>query len=189
MNAQGKAIKSRFMSKVKKTDPCWLWTAYKSDAGYGSFWFKRKLELAHRSSWTLFKGKIPKGIHVLHKCDNPSCVNPRHLFLGTNLDNIMDKVKKGRSKFSHLPIPPNSKLSPNIVLEIRKQYIPGNNQGDRSAKALGRKYGIHPSYVYRLIHKRCWSAITDISATPVLAEKLAESSIPKRTANASGRDA
>jgi hypothetical protein len=81
-------------------EKCWEWQGYLNESGYG---FTRiggrggKAWLAHRLSWEIHNGQIPDGLHVLHKCDNPKCVNPNHLFLGTNLDNILDRVKKGRS--------------------------------------------------------------------------------------------
>lgn len=86
---------ARFMKKVKKSNNgCWLWTGAKSRYGY----FKScgKSERAHRYSWILFRGDIPDGMFVLHKCDNPLCVNPDHLFLGTQTDNMRDAQTKGR---------------------------------------------------------------------------------------------
>ena len=101
-------IKDRFMSKVDKTDSCWNWTANKSKGGYGKFKLKNgKQELAHRMSYKLYVGDIPKGenIHdtcILHKCDNRSCVNPDHLFLGTQKDNQMDMAYKGRQRIQKI---------------------------------------------------------------------------------------
>jgi len=75
---------------------CWIWTARVSPAGYGQASYKRKSTFAHRLAWTLFRGPIPEGLCVLHKCDNPPCVNPEHLFIGTQIENIRDCVAKGR---------------------------------------------------------------------------------------------
>lgn len=77
---------------------CWLWFQSQIGTGYGDFRLDHKHYLAHRASYEVYKGEIPKGMHVLHKCDTRCCVNPDHLFLGTNLDNIQDSVKKGRRK-------------------------------------------------------------------------------------------
>ena len=85
-----------FWSKVEKTKDCWEWVGCKTDGGYGRYGRKIKLQKAHRISWTLINGEIPKGLFVLHKCDNPSCVKPEHLFLGTAKDNTQDMISKGR---------------------------------------------------------------------------------------------
>lgn len=85
-----------FMLHVQKTESCWLWTGCKSKYGYGQFTFRKKTTLAHRASYELAMGPFDNWLCVLHKCDNPQCVNPDHLFLGTQLDNARDRVAKGR---------------------------------------------------------------------------------------------
>jgi len=88
----------RFWSKAKvgRKNKCWNWKASKTNDGYGRIQVNKENWLAHRLSWTIHNGRIPKGMHVLHKCDNPACINPSHLFLGSHLDNMRDKTKKGR---------------------------------------------------------------------------------------------
>lgn len=90
--------KLNFWDKVSKLSSCWEWTAAKDSRGYGCFGATKYFGIskAHRFSYFLHNGDIPKGMHVLHKCDNPSCVNPDHLFLGTNKDNMKDRDFKGR---------------------------------------------------------------------------------------------
>lgn len=94
--------KERFFNKINKTGTCWVWLASKKSDGYGNFYSNlkgvNKNISAPRFSWIFHFGSIQKDICVLHKCDNPSCVNPEHLFLGTHTDNMRDKMKKGRHK-------------------------------------------------------------------------------------------
>ena len=90
-------IEKRFWSKVIKTEGCWKWTGSKVQFGYGKILSKRGLEPAHRVSWRIHYGEIDGKLNVLHKCDNPECNNPEHLFLGTIMDNVRDMINKGRN--------------------------------------------------------------------------------------------
>ena len=87
----------RFWSKVHVGLPeeCWEWQA-NTGRGYGMFWFGKTPIVAHRASWMMLRGPIPEGMNVLHKCDNRKCVNPNHLFIGTQSDNVQDMLQKGR---------------------------------------------------------------------------------------------
>ena len=93
-------LPERFWKRVKKTKDCWEWQGMKKKDGlpYGlvKIFFRRFY--AHRVAWELTNGPIPKGLNVLHRCDNPVCVRPSHLFLGTQADNIADMVSKGRNR-------------------------------------------------------------------------------------------
>lgn len=71
----------RFWAKVRKGRGCWEFTGYRTAKGYGTFYFNGKTQLAHRASWEMANGRIPNGLHVLHRCDNPPCIRPEHLFL------------------------------------------------------------------------------------------------------------
>lgn len=86
----------RFWSKVDKSGDCWEWVGYLNEKGYGKFRLNNKLQRAHRISYALKYGAIPEGMLVCHRCDNPKCVNPEHLFIGTTTDNARDSISKGR---------------------------------------------------------------------------------------------
>lgn len=88
----------RFWQYVQKGDGCWLWTSNRHWKGYGQFSYKGKPIYAHRLSWIITSGNIPDGLLVCHRCDNPSCVRPDHLFLGTPEDNTRDMYVKGRAR-------------------------------------------------------------------------------------------
>lgn len=103
---KGKSTEERFWARVQKTDGCWLWTGT-IRRKYGLFTFRKApakwiTRGAHRSSWEIHYGPIPAGLGVLHKCDNPPCVRPDHLFLGTQKDNMDDRVAKGHGHISYV---------------------------------------------------------------------------------------
>ena len=98
-----KSVESRFHEKYVSVpfSGCWIWTAATSGKGYGKMMItdgqkEPHLESAHHISWRLHRGGVPSGLHVLHRCDVRCCVNPDHLFVGTNLDNVRDRMAKGR---------------------------------------------------------------------------------------------
>ena len=133
-----KPIKERFEAKVNRLDHpsgCWSWTGAKQPVGYGNFSIDGTIHQAHRVSYELYKGTIPKGLYVLHQCDNPNCVNPEHLFLGTCKDNMRDMWAKGRQakpiftkghKFEFMDgLHPKCKLSVEEILCIRRHQAQG----------------------------------------------------------------
>lgn len=132
---------NRFESKFTKHESgCWLWNAARRTTGYGVFRFNGKPETASRVSYILYHGVDPKDQHVLHKCDTPLCVNPDHLFLGTNLDNVNDRKLKGR------PVGRFSTLSESDYLTL-KQFI--SDHPHISLREVARRTGYNRMIVQR----------------------------------------
>jgi len=153
--------KERFWKKVsiKGNNECWEWTGGKQGDGYGIFGViengKWKMKLAHRISWTFHFGEIPKYMKICHKCDNPKCVNPNHLFIGTQLDNVKDMVKKGRINSREGIKNPKAKLTENEVLEIRRLYASTNI----TFADLGKMFGISDTHSGYIVKRRVWKHI------------------------------
>lgn len=112
----------RFWSKVSISRQCWLWTAYKDAEGYGHIRHNDRMRFSHHIAWLLWRGPIPDGMKVCHSCDNPSCVNPEHLFLGTQQDNMIDCTKKGRHGDVSGERNGRARLTYEQVEQIRRSY-------------------------------------------------------------------
>lgn len=150
-----KSIEDRFWSKVPSitsTKTCWEWGAGRHERGYGTFRLNGKMLKAHRVAWELTHGEIPDGLWVLHKCDNPACVNPNHLFLGTHQDNVDDKVSKNRQAKQAGEKHPQHKLTLKQVNSIRSQYVPGKV----SQEKLARDFGVGQSEISDIINRKRW---------------------------------
>lgn len=148
-------IKLKLMSYIKLDENgCWVWQKAKHKQGYGNFSYKRKCLLAHRVSWMLHYGELDKDILVLHKCDNPPCVNPEHLFLGTDRDNVKDSISKGRFTRAKGEGQWFSKLTDENVLEIRKMAFEGIMQKD-----IAKKFGMDWRHIGAIIRKQSWKHI------------------------------
>lgn len=124
----------RFWAKVNMSTPdkCWEWTA-NTGRGYGMFWFGKIPMVAHRVSWMMLRGHIPEGKLVLHKCDNRRCVNPNHLFIGTQSDNVCDMHSKGREGDYRTGI--TKSFSEEEILDIRDMHSKG-----MSLRSIAIKY-------------------------------------------------
>lgn len=146
-------LKFDFYSNIiKKETGCWEWQAGKTKAGYGQYSLNKKVLYAHRLSWELSNKEIPKGMHVLHSCDNPSCINPDHLFIGTQKDNMRDKINKGRSNLPFGIRSGVSKLTEEQVTKIRTLY----NTGKYSHRTLGIMFAISNRNVSSITRYETW---------------------------------
>jgi len=157
-----KTLEERFWEKVnvRGPDECWEWQASCRAKGYGQFYLRGKPEKAHRVAWELTHGPIPNNLCVLHQCDNPSCVNPDHLFLGTVLDNNRDMLEKDRhAKGAKIAKPGekngNSKLTRRQVLEIRRRWREGERERG-AQRRMAAEYGVTPTLIYMIIREKAW---------------------------------
>lgn len=140
---------------VEKTDACWLWRGKcVSKKGYATITMHRVSCLIHRLSYALAFGEVPDDLSVLHRCDTPLCVNPDHLFLGTQLDNLRDCKQKGRLK---LPPRQRGAESPRARLtEIQAKNICALHAAGYSTPQLGRMFGVSTSCVGHMVSGRTW---------------------------------
>ena len=139
--------------QINETSGCWEWigSTFQNRGGYGRFHIGRIGYRAHRVSWLVHHMVWPVGKLVCHKCDNPSCVNPNHLFLGTERDNILDMVRKGRKADVSGERHGMAKLSETQVREILKRVSNGEVQ-----RRLAFEYGISPALVCCLVKGKKW---------------------------------
>lgn len=149
----------RFWSKVdvRGPDECWEWKASRNSRGYGTFGVGGyDTILAHRCSWQLHHGTIPDGLLVCHRCDNPPCVNPAHLFLGTQVDNMRDCASKGRNGQQRDPCLGErngfSKLTERDVTVIRALHL----WSGFSLSEIGAEYGVTKHAVHRIVKNKNW---------------------------------
>lgn len=152
MGRNRRLLKDRFNidSVYYSVDGCHYWLGSVGSEGYGRFYLHNGRQVgAHRASYMAFIGDIPDGLFVCHQCDNPICVNPAHLFLGTPADNVADMISKGRNKFPSIHF--KAKLTEDQVMEIRQSTL--------SRKELSAKYSISQGSLSQLINRKSWTHI------------------------------
>lgn len=159
----------RFFEKVVPVPEagCWLWMASTNKAGYGQFMLHGRPHLAHRISLNLAGTEIPDGMHVCHKCDTPACVNPDHLFLGTQQDNVSDMIRKGRMGTPVRPAGqahPGAKITNAIALSI---YRESGLYDD-----IAKKFGVSWRTVQTIKSGRQWNSVTGAIPKPVKKYRL-----------------
>jgi hypothetical protein len=156
---------NRFMKHVDMeeiiVDPndcgdCWEWVGAKIPTGYGVFEFGGTNQYAHRVSYAMFHGPIPEGLCVCHACDNPSCVNPLHIFKATQADNIADMRNKGRANYLSGEAHGRSKLTEADVTEIKKALSLGKRG---IGQELAKRYGVAQSQITAIKTGKTWSKV------------------------------
>ncbi len=149
---------ARFWKFVHKGLPrqCWEWQSTRNNHGYGKFWLSGRTAAAHRVSYELHKGPIPAGFAVRHTCDNPPCVNPSHLLIGTGKDNARDALERGRYRRGARN--GRAKLTESQVSEIREGWRNGETQ-----VSMARRYGVSKSAIQWVINGKNWAGIGEAS--------------------------
>ena len=149
-------ILNRFESKIHKSNKCWDWLASKDRQGYGYFGINRKIKKAHRVAYEQWVGRIPFGLSILHRCDNPPCVNPEHLFLGTKSDNSRDAFDKGR--LTQIGLGEHSmaaKLNNESVLFVKASQESNSN--------LARRLGVDRGTIRAIRVGKSWKHLLDLT--------------------------
>jgi hypothetical protein len=167
----------RFLEKIDKSvgeDACWIWTGSRDRKGYGQIRINGRTQKAHRAAWTLTHGEILNSLHCLHRCDRPECVRPDHLFLGTNAENVADKVAKGRQsrvrifgdangarKYPERQSRPGlangrTRLTEADVIAIRRACATGE-----SHRSVASRYRIKKSTVGNIHRRECWARVPE----------------------------
>lgn len=134
---------------------CWEWTGGKKAGGYGTVYFHGKMYGAHCIAWELEYGAIPTGLNVCHACDNPSCCNPKHLWVGTDKDNAQDKNQKGRGNNAKGEQSGRHKLTERDVIAIRNEYV----YGIVGMCQLAKRYHVTQGAISRIITRKNWKHV------------------------------
>jgi hypothetical protein len=155
-----RSVAERLWEKADRSggpDSCWLWQKFRTKLGYGTFCDgDGKTVWAHRAAWIITHGPIPEGLEVCHNCpggDNPSCINPAHMFLGTRRENALDALAKGRTARGSRS--GGAKLTEGQVITIRARYAAGGI----SQMQLSREYGVRDNLIHRIIKRKIWTHI------------------------------
>ena len=163
-----KNTEASFWAHVDKSGECWIWTG-KKRARYGRVKREGKYLSAHRLAWALANGPIPAGLLALHRCDNPSCVRPDHLWLGTQADNMADRDAKGRQATGMRTRPEtrakgersrSAKLTAKKVIQIRRMVA-----GGKKAKEIAAMFGVTERTIYNISQRETWKHLKpDVAA-------------------------
>lgn len=154
-NPHYNSVVDYFWSRVTPgmPDECWLWQGFRNPQGYGQFNYHKKAYRVPRLCWEIHFGAIPEGLWVLHRCDNPPCCNPNHLFLGTPTDNAQDMIQKGRRVITHGEDHPFAKLTNKQAKEIRSMYATGMY----SQRKLSGLFGVSTRVIWGILQRRTYA--------------------------------
>lgn len=143
--------------KYIKCPDCWIWIGAKNGKGYGSTWIGNKVALAHRAMFEVHNGPIPPGMLVCHRCDNPACINPEHLFLGTNSDNLQDSKRKGRQNLNRAKgsSASKAKLTENQVLYAYNSVLKG-----KTMVSIAKELAVQKQTIHAIARRNTWCHIT-----------------------------
>lgn len=157
---------SRLIAKVSlDSGDCWQWTGTRNNKGYGALFFRGKVWRAHRVSYTIFCGEIPEGLLVCHHCDNPSCVNPSHLFLGHATTNMKDMVRKGRAKsiitseqthFKAGRAPRGQEASGHKISEQEAEEVIDLSTNGVRTSVIAKDRGVDRTAIQQLLRGKTW---------------------------------
>lgn len=153
MTGQRLALEMLF-DELPAQDGCLVWPRSCDMDGYGQVYFCGKATRVHMVSFAIFHGEVPDGKEIMHSCDNPPCFRPSHLSSGTKLDNKRDSVSKGRSRHLSGELNPNSKLTGEVVREIRAQKL-----GGLSNREIARRHGVACSLVSLIVNRQLWKTV------------------------------
>ena len=164
----------RFEVKIDKSPghgpagTCWVWTASTNKDGYGSFGLDGRVQLAHRVAYQIHTGEIPDDLCVLHSCDNPPCVNPAHLSIGTQQDNMVQRSARGRTadgdrsgSRTHPESRPRGERNGNARLTERdvREILGWWATGDATQRQLARVYGASDGQIHKIVHRKRWKHV------------------------------
>lgn len=148
-------VEQKFDQSYAKVGDCWLWQKARSPVGYGRFYHSKGEQAAHRYSFERFVGPIPDGLEVMHRCDVPSCVNPEHLTVGTQLQNMHDMRAKGRCRApGNGELNGSAKLNAAAVLQIKALRA-----GGETYVAIAKVFGVTPNSVRQVCTGRTWTHV------------------------------